>query len=263
MEKISQYPILIKVIEVIAILILAFIIKKISSKLINKIEKRTDTKGRLNGKNKTVFSIMENVISFIIYFLAITQILGVFNINTTSILAAAGVAGMALAFASQSVIEDVISGGFILLENQYEIGHSVKIDNVEGVVKKVGMRLTVLEGFDGKGIIIPNGQVTTVINNSINPMRALVDVYISDSKPIEEVFEKLEESLEITKSKTEFFIEDPRILGVEAMMDHGYVVRIVAKVVNDSQWAVQRMMREDIIKVLQEADINFSNIGRG
>lgn len=260
-EFFNQYPLLLKLTKVLLIIVVASVIKAIVNHLVKKVEIDQDKK-RLNvGKVKTIFSILTNLINFVIYFIALTQILSVFNISTSSILAVAGVGGMAIAFASKSIIEDLISGAFIIMEDQYEIGHWVTIDGKGGTVIDVGMRLTKLRDIDGKEIIIPNRNITSVINHSLNDMRAYVLVNISDERPYVEVAEKIQEAVDKVYNSMDNFVSQPEILGVDSFTEFGYTVLVQAMTKNGSQFNIQRKMREEIIKTLQEAGIEFSRIG--
>lgn len=260
-EFFNQYPLLLKLTKVLLIIVVASVIKAIVNHLVKKVEIDQDKK-RLNvGKVKTIFSILTNLINFVIYFIALTQILSVFNISTSSILAVAGVGGMAIAFASKSIIEDLISGAFIIMEDQYEIGHWVTIDGMGGTVIDVGMRLTKLRDIDGKEIIIPNRNITSVINHSLNDMRAYVLVNISDERPYVEVAEKIQEAVDKVYNSMDNFVSQPEILGVDSFTEFGYTVLVQAMTKNGSQFNIQRKMREEIIKTLQEAGIEFSRIG--
>lgn len=251
---------LVKIVKVMAIIIILFIIKAILNKIIlDKISSRLENRPYHNKAN-TVFSVVSNLINVVIYFIAITYILSIFNIDTSSILAVAGVGGMAIAFASQAVIKDVISGAFIMIENQFNIGDTVTVSGINGVVKSVGLRTTKLLDFDGKEVIIPNGVITTVINESVNEMRALVIVYITDNTPYDEVKEALQEACKTAFEQEGLFLEEPKVLGVDSFTEIGYTVRIQSNSINGTQFGAQRFLREQIIKTLQSKNIDFSNV---
>lgn len=263
MEEIQNFingPSLVsKLIRVLIIFVVFMIIKQVIQKIFDtKIEAKLEN-AKNSEKKKTVMSLLKSIINFILYFIAITYILNVFNINTSSIIAVAGVGGMAIAFASKSLIEDVISGAIIISENQFNIGDLVSIKDTIATVKNVGLRVTKLEDIDGREIIIPNGEINKVINYSINDMRAAVTVYISDNKPYELVENALEKACETVYSQNDN-ITKPEILGIEDLDVMGYQVLISAKVLNGKQWEIQRKLRREIVRELQSANISFARL---
>lgn len=248
-----------KLLKVFLIILIFTIIKQVIQKIFeSKIEDKVEN-AKNRDKKKTVLSIIKSAINVVLYFIAITFILNVFNVNTTSILAVAGVGGMAIAFASQSIIEDVISGAIIITENQFNIGDLVTINDITATVKNVGLRVTNLEDIDGREIIIPNGEINKVVNYSINDMRAAVTVYISDNKPYEEVESAIERACETVYTQNDY-ITKPEILGIENLDVEGYQVLIASKVPNGKQWEIQRAIRREIVRELQNANISFARL---
>lgn len=247
-------------IRIALIVLFAMIVRKILDTLFEKqINKRVNS---LKHKTKamTVLSVVKNVLNILIYFFMITSILNVFNINTSSILAVAGVGGFAIAFASQSIVQDIINGSFLLIEDQFNIGDLVTINGITGTVNFIGFRITKLHDIDGREIIFPNSQIKTVINNSINPMRAVAIVSVTSFKDLEFVKSAINEGLENTKKRFEYFTQDPEIKGVEDIGDFSYKFLIVGFTDNGMQWDAQRIMREEILRKLIENNISFSSI---
>lgn len=245
----------------VAIIVLITILSKIVvDKIFDSRIKRQFYDTKYKSKAKTIFSILRNFLNIIIYFIAITAILNVFGVNTSSIIAVAGVGGMAVAFAAKSVIEDVITGAFILFENQFNIGDTVTIDGITGKVKFMGIRLTKLKDVDGREIIFPNSQIRTVINHSQNDMRCLVTVNITSFRPYEEVKEAINKALDKAYSQFSNFASKPEIKGVENFTEYSYLVRIDGLTKNGYQFDAQRLIREEILKELIKDKISFSTI---
>lgn len=260
LNRISGYIVLINILKIVIIIALVIIAKKLISRFIDSQINKNIQNNRQNTKMRTILSILENAISIVIYFIAITFILSIFNIDTTSILAVAGVGGMAIAFASQSVIEDLISGAFIIFENQFNVGDFVTIDGVSGTVESIGVRLTRLIDIDGKEIIIPNGDITKVINHSLNQMRAVVSVFITDNTPYENVEKAINDASIKVFEDSNLFSEQPNLLGIDDMTQFGYTILIQSKTKNGEQFEAQRQLRKEVVKVLQRENINFSNL---
>lgn len=247
-------------ITIIIIIIATIIIKKIINILFERKLKSKILGNRYEAKTKTIMSIFKNFINVLIYFVSITSILNVFNINTSSILAVAGVGGVAIAFASKSIVEDLITGGFILIENQFNIGDLVTINSITATVIFMGLRITKLQDIDGKEIIMPNSQIKTVINHSVNPMRAAININISSFKNIDFIKSVINEGIKNAQNKFEYFTQAPEILGIDDISDYSYKFLISGQTKNGQQWTAQRILREEILKKLIENKISFSSI---
>ncbi|MFM1514801.1 mechanosensitive ion channel family protein [Helcococcus ovis] len=248
--------------KIIFIILIFLIIKMVVNKILDINAKHFVINQKYEYKAKTILSVLKNFINIVLYFLMITFIFDVFNVDTTSILAVAGIGGMAIAFASKSIVQDVITGAFIVFENQFNIGDLVTIEGLTGTVKYVGMRITKLEDIDGREIIIPNSKISIVINNSVNRMRASVSLYITDDKPFE-IIEKAINKASNTIYKQFNLLERPKILGIDELDMYGYKIQIATKVQNGTQWDVQRALRKEIIKEFNEEKISFSRIRVG
>ena len=259
MDYVNKAELLTKLLRVALVIFVFMIIKYIVNKILNSQIHNKIINEKYEYKSKTVFSLVKNLVNIVLYFLAITFILNIFSVNTSSIVALAGVGGMALAFASQSLIEDVISGAILIMENQNNIGDLLTIGDVTATVKSVGLRVTKLEDIDGREIIIPNGEINKVTNHSINRMRAAVTVYISDNTPFEMVEMALNEACEATYLNLNL-LDKPVIIGVENLDVEGYQVLLSTMVEPGSQWNVERYLRKEIIKSLQKANISFARL---
>lgn len=250
-----------KIVRAAIIVVIAFLAKIIINRIINSRFKSSFEDKPYKNKAYTIISTINNVVNFIIFFIAITQILAIFNINTASILAVAGVGGMALAFAANSLIADFISGAFILLENQFNLGDTLTVGGVTATVTNIGLRTTKLVDFDGKEVIIPNGEIKTVVNHSLNQMRAYVKVFITGDTEFDKVEATLNKVCQDLGENRELFETIPTVLGVEGFTELSYSIGIQAHTKNGKQFEAQRLLRKEVIKALQREEINFSNLG--
>lgn len=249
-----------KFVKITIILVITFLAIFIANLFFEKTIKKSIEKYNYSNKINTVSSVTKNFINVVIYFLSITAILNVFNINTSSILAVAGIGGMAIAFAAQSIIKDVISGAFILIENQFNVGDYITINSIGGTVEYIGLRLTKLRDIDGKEIIIPNGEISLVINHSINQSRAAVEVIISDNTKYETIETLLNQACKQVFEKSENFITIPEVLGIQEFNNFGYKILIQTYTQNGLHFVAQRELRREILNVLGENGINISNL---
>ena len=182
--------------------------------------------------------------------------------NIAPLLASAGVAGVALGFGAQSLVRDGLSGFFILLENQFGVGDVVEIQTtagpVSGKVESLTLRVTVLRAFDGTLHIVPNGNIQVVSNKSRGWARAIVDVRIAYGEDVERVRRILEELFEEIRRDpvlSEWVMDGPSILGIEAMADYALVIRVVAETRPSKRWDAERALRERIARRLDQRGV--------
>lgn len=117
-------------------------------------------------RNNTIREIVNTFLKYVILFQAFILVLQLFNIDPKTIIATAGIGGIAISFGSQSLVKDVITGFFLFIENQFSLGEHVKINGFEGEVKEIKMRTTTLLGKDSEIVILPNSSISTVVNYS-------------------------------------------------------------------------------------------------
>ncbi len=258
--KFDKNIILHKIISIAIIVFVTVIAIFLANLFFEKTIKKYIEKKNYSNKINTVSTVTKNFINVIIYFLSITAVLNVFNINTGSILAVAGIGGMAIAFAAQSIIKDVISGAFILIENQFNVGDYVTINSYGGTVEYIGLRLTKLRDIDGKEIIIPNGNISLVINHSINKSRVVVEVIITDNTKYEKVENLLNRACNQIFEKSDNFIAIPEVLGIQEFSNFGYKVLVQSHTKNGLHFVAQRELRREILNVLSENAVNISNL---
>jgi moderate conductance mechanosensitive channel len=173
-------------------------------------------------------------------------ILGEVGINLGPLLAGAGIAGIALAFGAQAIIKDYLSGLFILLEDQYGVGDVVTIGTASGTVEDLNLRFTRLRSADGTVWFVPNGEIRTVGNQSMEWSRAIVDVVVGYDNDINAVMAALADELGALTNDPlwrDRILETPEVQGVQSMTVDGVAVRIVAKTEPRAQWAVARELR--------------------
>jgi len=248
-----------KAIKVIILLIVVKIVLRILNALIDRtIAKRVKTMSiKEERKIKTLMAVFRNILKYILYFIAIVIILDIFGVNTSSILATAGIGGLAISFGAQSLVKDIITGFFILFEDQYSVGDYVTIGDYTGIVEEVGIRVTKLKDFSGELHIIPNGQITVVTNMGRGPMRSSVVVRIAYEEDIDKAIKVIEEVLDKIKKANDSIIEGPSVLGVTSLGDSGVDITIVAKTKPMEQWALERQIRKAVKEAFDEEGIEI------
>ncbi|MHB8158228.1 MAG: mechanosensitive ion channel family protein [Desulfocucumaceae bacterium] len=189
---------------------------------------------------QTLESLLKNITTYLVFFLAGLMILQVFNVNTSAILASAGILGLAIGFGAQNLVKDIISGFFILFEDQFAVGDYVEVGGVKGVVEETGLRICKIRSWTGELHIIPNGEIKKVTNYSRGRMMAVVNVGIAYEEEIDRTLEVLKKECAVAKDEIQSILEVPMVQGVTALGDFSVSIRTVAPTVPGEQWAVER-----------------------
>jgi len=236
------------VIKIIVILILMKVVIRLGSRLINNFfEKQKTTKFGLNDrKADTLKELFKSLLRYSVYVLSFIWIFETLGFDVKTLIAVTGVAGVAIGFGAQSLVRDVISGFFILMEDQFAVGDYVTIDGLSGVVEALGIRVTKLRDFSGDLHIIPNGSISKVTNRSRGNMRALVDVTVAYEEDVDRSIDLLKKICKEVRDDFETIVEGPEVLGVVNFLETGYVIRIVAKTLPMKQWDVEMELRRRI-----------------
>jgi len=256
-----MYDPVMAIIQIIIILIFASICIKIGTFLIGKFfEKQKNFKYKLDDKRlATVGSMTKSIYRYTIYILAgvaiLTKLTSAFNLG--SVLTAAGIGGLALGFGAQSLIKDVISGFFIIMENQYAVGDLITIDSLTGTVEGMELRVTKLRSFDGDLYIIPNGEIKKIINHVRGDKAVLVDIPVAYSANLDTVLAILEKVCEDVSKQYDTLLEKPTVMGITKMGGENMNIRIMAKAVANEQWAIERQIRKLTKEEFDKAEISF------
>lgn len=255
----GELNILGKIIKIILIFMVIVFIKRVINKIIDKALKNTNkTHLIVNDKRaNTLIAILKKIVNYILIFFGIITVLDMFNIPTASILATAGIGGLAVGFGAQSLVKDIITGFFILLEDQYSVGDYIQTGDYDGIVEELGLRITKLRAFSGELHIIPNSNIQIVTNRTRGAMRALVKVSIAYEEDIDKVISILKElCIEIGKSN-DTIVEGPNVIGVSDLGESGVDITIVAKTKPMEQWAVEREIRKRVKETLERENIEI------
>lgn len=216
-------------------ILLIFILTRIAIKMFFRIIDRSlerREKGRLQVNPRrfvTVGELLKNVTSVAGNFVMIMLILGELGVQLAPLIAGAGVLGLAIGFGAQNLVKDVITGFFIILEDQFAVGDVVQIGSLKGTVEMIGLRSTRLVSWTGEVHIIPNGSITNVTNFSIGNALAVVDLPFSNTRKLEDTIELLKKAMLQLKDSSELINQVPNILGVQSLTASEYVVRIAVE----------------------------------
>ncbi|HHW31616.1 MAG TPA: mechanosensitive ion channel family protein [Clostridiaceae bacterium] len=242
--------------KILKILIIAFVSKVIIQVGRNLIKRMFDKQisiiphARIDErKNNTLKSLVQSIMTYVVYFIAILIILGELGVQTTSILATAGIGGLAIGFGAQNLVKDIITGFFILFEDQYAVGDFVTIGDISGTVMEIGLRVTKIRGFKGDINIIPNGQITRVTNFSRSNSLAIIDMNISYDTDVSEAVKIMEDTANKYAEGNQDIVEKPQVLGITEFGDSKITIRAIVRTLPLKHWGVERELR----KLMKEA----------
>ena len=262
------FQILEKLITITLIIIIASISVKLCNKLVDYIMLTKDNankkfKIKSNEKrSETLHKLIRSAIRYTIYFIAFFQILSTLGINTTSIVASAGIASVAIGFGAQSLVKDIISGFFIILEGQFDVGDEVKLYNqaafiAGGSVMSLGLRSTKVRSGNGEIYFIPNGSINQVINYSLTYNLAEVKFSIQIDETIEAIEERIQKVLDVANNNDKYhnFIyknDKLHVNNIEQIADNILTLNIVGKAKVGKKQSVETMLRKDFFNEFKE-----------
>ncbi|PYZ97815.1 mechanosensitive ion channel protein [Alteribacter lacisalsi] len=244
--------------QLVVILIAYLIVKGIGSRLIgSSFDRMSRQKNMSPGRTKTLEKLSQNIFAYVLLFVFITIVIGLFDYNVTGLIAGAGIIGLAIGFGAQGLVSDVVTGFFLLLEKQLEVDEYVTVAGIDGVVEEVGLRTTRIRGFDGTVHYIPNREISTLSNHSRSNMRALVDIGISYDDNIDEAMKVIQDACDLVASQVDTIVDGPNVIGVQSLDDSDVVIRVIAQTSNMEQWGVERILRKEIKEALDENGIEI------
>ncbi|MFF2450585.1 mechanosensitive ion channel family protein [Neobacillus sp. NPDC058068] len=243
--------------KIIAIIVIANILIRLGKVAIHNMFKIRNI-SPLNTsvrREETLSKLLDNIISYVVYFIAFMMILSVLGIDVKALIAGAGVVGLAVGFGAQSLVKDVISGFFIIFEDQFSVGDQIRVGVLEGSVETIGLRTTKIKSGTGEVHILPNGSITQVTNFSLNNTVATIDIAISSGEDIDQAEKVIGEALQTMPMKYEELTKTPELLGIQTMDPAEIVLRIVVETLPMKQSGVTRAIRKDIKLLLDENGI--------
>ena len=214
--------------------------------------------GKKGSRLQTVTDLITGLMKYVAVIIAIVWGLGIIGVNTTAVLAGVGIVGLILGFGAQSLIEDIITGAFIIFENQYSVGDIIILDDFRGIVRSIGVRTTVIEDAGGNLKVVNNSDIRNFQNRSRNNSVALVVVGVAYSTDLRKLEAMLKESLPRLKEEhPDLYLTVPRYLGVEELADSGINLKFAADVTEDDIFNGQRMLARDIKNLFDDKGVEI------
>lgn len=230
---------------IILFIICRLVIPSIMKKMVtSRMSEEQDSE--IKKRADTLSSILVKIAAIVLTVVAIITILPEVGVDITTLIAAIGVAGLAIAFAAQSLVRDFISGFFIILEDQYRVGDVVSIAGTAGVVEDIGLRRTVLRDAEAHVHSVPNGQVNVSTNMTRKFSKVNMNISVGYGENLKRVIDIINKvCLEIAEDLKwkEDFIATPSVLRVDNLGDSGIDIKIVGDTKPGKQWAIMGELR--------------------
>ncbi|MBS1785061.1 MAG: mechanosensitive ion channel family protein [Acidobacteria bacterium] len=218
-----------------------------------------ETTSDAERRAETLGSVLMNAawVLVVIFFLLMTM--EELGINIAPLLAGAGIAGLAIGFGGQALVKDVITGFFMLMENQYGVGDIISVDDTHtGEVERMTLRITVLRDGEGRAHFIPNGTITRVVVLSKSYAKALVDIGVSYDADVDQAMAELRTLGEqLAKDWPGKVMEPTEVLGIQALADSSVTIRTLTKTFPGKQWEVGRELRRRVFNAFKEKGIEI------
>lgn len=208
----------------------------------------------------TLSSVIRHILTAVILIVAAMTILGELGVEIGPVLAAAGIAGLAVGFGAQSLVKDVINGFFILLEDQIRVGDVVRVAGQGGVVEKVNLKMTILRDFSGNVHYVPNGSIDLVTNMTKEYSRYVFDIGVAYREDVDEVSAVIREVDEDLRNDPDFcqdILEPIEVFGLDQFGDSALIIKARVKTKPIKQWRVAREFNRRLKKKFDEKDIEI------
>jgi small conductance mechanosensitive channel len=253
-----------RLIRVVVILVISMAVLTVLLRTVNRVAARAATHAtkdtgdsqrsailaaRKAQRATTLGSLFRNVCKVLVYTFMLLLILAEFGFDLGPLLAGAGIAGVAIGFGAQSLVKDVISGVFILMEDQYGVGDVVDLGDAVGTVDEVQLRVTKLRSIDGTLWFVRNGEILRVGNMSQEYSKIVLDVAVAYGTDIgfaKEVLAEVAHEFATDPDTRDTVLEEPEVLGVQTLGPDSVQIRILIKTAPGEQWAASRELRERI-----------------
>lgn len=210
------------------------------------------------GRTGTLATVASSLIKYASVLVAFCWVLTIIGVNVSTIFASVGIFALILGFGAESLVADLVTGVFILFENQYNVGDIVEIDGFRGKVKEIGIRTLSLEDSGGNIKIINNSELKNIVNRSNQRSVAVCDVGVSYDIDLEELEGKLAKILKKIKEKhSDIFVDRVEFVGVEALADSAVVLRIIADVSEENIFKGRRLLNKEIKIMFDKEGINI------
>jgi small-conductance mechanosensitive channel len=221
---------------------------------------RRETDDEFKKKADTLASAVSSILTIVIIIVAVITVMGQLQIPISPILASAGIVGVAIGFGAQHFFRDIISGFFILLDDQIRVGDVVEISGKGGLVEKISLRMTVLRDLAGNVHYVRNGEITVVTNMTKGYSRYVFNVGVAYREDVDEVIKVIQQVDESMRDDPQFkddILEPIEILGLDQFADSAIIIKARTKTKPIKQWAVGREFNKRLKRKFDEKNIEI------
>ncbi len=231
----------------LVVLIIGLLLVRLGKMLIRALAKRHGKKGVDAARRaETRKSVLSSIYSYIMFFVIFAVILRLFGVDVGSILAAAGVVGVAVAFGAQTMVKDILSGLFIWGERSMNVGDVVTINDLSGTVESISIRTTTIRNYNGNLITIPNGDIRTMTNMSRSFKRAIVNVPCPYEENQERLVEMVKEEMAIAAKEIQGISTVPDVMSIVSFETHAVMLQIAVQCPVGEHWRIERDIRSRV-----------------
>jgi small conductance mechanosensitive channel len=246
--------------KIVLIVLIAHALVRMTSLLVRRFEHEmsvgTDLDAIERGKRaRTLGSVVQNATTVLVVGIALLMVLGQLGVDIRPVLTGAGIAGLAVGFGAQTLVRDIISGFFLILENQVRVGDAAAINGTDGLVEAINLRTIVLRDLEGTVHVFPNGAINTLANRSKDFSYCVLDLsvsYYDDTDRIAAAIREVGAGLQADPSFGPAILAPIEVLGVDAFSDWAVKMKARIKTVPLKQWEVGRELRRRIIKTFEQ-----------
>src|ERR1700752_4913048 len=255
--------------HLLGIFVIALVLNRVLRAVTNLVIKQASSQARAEQireqQTRTLAGVLYGAASKIVWGVALLTALPEFGINVTPVAALAGLASLALGFGAQTLVRDVITGFYIVFEDQYVVGDTIQVADYVGRVEHLTLRRTVIRDARGALVTIANGEIRTVSNLSRDWSQAFVDVSLAPETPVEKTLQALETAAAALRGDpawSQALVDGPRILGVQNFDPNSSTVRLKVRTAPTRQVEVARELRRRVLIEFQREGIPLSNVQR-
>lgn len=246
--------------HIVIIIVVFAVINKLGTRLIDTVLDPDRVSGGLSDRRvNTLRGLARSMLKYSIYFIGGVMVLEELGVPTTSILAGAGILGLAVGFGAQNLVRDVITGFFILFEDQFAVGDYVTVSGVTGYVDEMGLRVTKIRSWTGELHIIPNGKIEQVTNYARKDSGVLVEVSVALEEDLDQVISVINDTChKMAQEIPDPVIEEPKALGIVDFGESGAVIQIFGLVKPMEHWGYTRELRKRLKAEFERVGIGIS-----
>lgn len=255
--------------RILLIVVIAFVAVKLIYRLIDRLEARIAARSgafesalETGRRLMTVRNLLKHLVFIVIWGIGAMIVLRELGVDIAPIIAGAGIMGLAVSFGAQNLVRDIISGFFMIMEDQVRVGDVAVVNGTGGTVEEINFRTIVIRDLEGTVHVFPNGTVTQLANRSKGWARYVIDVSVSykeDTDRVSDVIRRVGEELAADPLFGGFILEPIQILGVDSFGVNSYVIKSMIKTLPLKQWDVGRELRKRLKNKLEIEGIDLSS----